>query len=53
MCWKMFGLFEWKDAADKSSAVRVAGRDANYAKVVGRAPIELGLDREDPERDGH
>jgi len=49
----MFGLFEWKDAADKSSAVRVAGRDANYAKVVGRAPIELGLDPEDPERDDH
>ena len=50
MCWKML---EWKDAADKSSAVHPAGRDAGYAEVVGRVPIELGLDREDPERDGH
>ena len=35
------------------SAVPVAGRDVGYEKLVGRVPIELGLDREDPERDGH
>jgi hypothetical protein len=42
-----------KSGAGGLSAVRVAGRDVGYEKVVGRVPIELSLDLVCPERDGH
>lgn len=42
-----------KSYAGRLSAVRVAGRDVGYEKVVGRVPIELCLDLVYPERDDH
>ena len=46
-------LLGLKVRAGRSSAVRVAGRNVGFEKVVGRVPIELSLDLIYPERDGH